>query len=376
MKKILLIFLSFLLNSTSYGEHNSIQYDLPWFPKYEVKGSDQYYKFNSKLTEDKIVKKEIKNYKKTGLISYLLYEDGIILIDEKSPEHWLTSDKGVSEEKRLLVSHSVGKSFASYITGHAICEGYIDSVDVVLDDWSILNNTLYHGQKLIDILNMTAGDQKYVGTKICQKDDELCGQKGITVVTTNIQAMMEKNFQNTKKSKSVYNYSALATGVFLNYTIFKVGDDYQKLLNKIFNEYIKVKNNIFFMRTGTDETLGSGRYTTYATRYDYLRIAKTILEDWNNDTCVGKYLKTIYERRVNKKRDKFKSTAIESYTKKYGGQFHFDVVGLTKRKILGMGGMGGQQVIIDFDRKRIIVVNSVTRHYNWKKIVYDKLKKK
>ena len=374
MKKIILVFFCFLLNSTSYGEHNSIQYDLLHAPKYEVKGSDQYYKFNSNLTEDKIVKKEIKNYKKTGLISYLLYEDGIILIDEKSPEHWLTSDK-ISEEKRLLVSHSVGKSLASYITGHAICEGYIDSVDVVLDDWSILNNTLYHGQKLIDILNMTAGDQKYLGTKIYQKDDKLYGE-GKTVVTTNIQAMMEKNFQNTKKSKSVYNYSALATGVFLNYTIFKAGDDYQKLLNKIFNEYIKVKNNIYFMRTGTDETLGSGRYTTYATRYDYLRIAKTILEDWNNDTCVGKYLKTIYERRVNKKRDKFKSTAIESYTKKYGGQFHFDVVGLTKRKILGMGGMGGQQVIIDFDRKRIIVVNSVTRHYNWKKIVYDKLKQK
>ena len=376
MKKIILIFFCFLLNSTSYGEHNSIQYDLPWFPKYEVKGSDQYYKFNSNLTEDEIVKKEIKNYKKTGLISYLLYEDGVIVIDEKSQEDWLTSDKWLSEEKRLLVSHSVGKSFASYITGHAICEGYIDSVDVVLDDWSILNNTLYHGQKLIDILNMTTGDQKYVGTKICQKDDELCGQKGTTVVTTNIQAMMEKNFQNTKKSKSVYNYSALATGVFLNYTIFKVGEDYQKLLNKIFNEYVKVKNNIYFMRTGTDETVGSGRYTTYATRYDYLRIAKTILEDWNNDTCVGKYLKTIYERRINKNRDKFKSTAIEFYTKKYGGQFHFDVVGLTERKILGMGGAGGQQVIIDLDRGRIIVVNARDRHYNWKKIVLKKLKQK
>tara|TARA_B100001057_G_scaffold108931_1_gene106827 strand:- start:49 stop:1179 length:1131 start_codon:yes stop_codon:yes gene_type:complete len=376
MKKIILIFFCFLLNSTSYGEHNSIQYDLPWFPKYEVKGSDQYYKFNSNLTEDEIVKKEIKNYKKTGLISYLLYEDGVIVIDEKSQEDWLTSDKWLSEEKRLLVSHSVGKSFASYITGHAICEGYIDSVDVVLDDWSILNNTLYHGQKLIDILNMTTGDQKYVGTKICQKDDELCGQKGTTVVTTNIQAMMEKNFQNTKKSKSVYNYSALATGVFLNYTIYKVGEDYQKLLNKIFNEYVKVKNNIYFMRTGTDETVGSGRYTTYATRYDYLRIAKTILEDWNNDTCVGKYLKTIYERRINKNRDKFKSTAIEFYTKKYGGQFHFDVVGLTERKILGMGGAGGQQVIIDLDRGRIIVVNARDRHYNWKKIVLKKLKQK
>ena len=374
--RILLIFLfSFLIFSTSYGEHQSIQYDLPSFPKYEVKGSDQYYKFNSNLTEDKIVRKEIKNYKKTGLISYLLYEDGVIVIDEKSQEDWLTSDKWISEEKRLLVSHSVGKSFASYITGHAICEGYIDSVDVVLDDWSILDNTLYHSQKLIDILNMTAGDQKYVGQKNFGKDDKLY-DKGKTIVTTNIQAMMEKNFQNTKKSKSVYNYSALATGVFLNYTIFKVGEDYQKLLNKIFNEYVKVKNNIYFMRTGTDATVGSGRYTTYVTRYDYLRIAKTILEDWNNDTCVGKYLKTIYERRINKKRDKFKSTAIEFYTKKYGGQFHFDVVGMTKRKILGMGGAGGQQVIIDFDRKRIIIVNSRDRHYNWKKIVLKKLKQK
>ena len=375
MKKLLLIiFLSFLLNSTSYGEHASWSYDLAWFPKYEVKGSDQYYKFNSNLIEDKIIKKEIKNYKKTGLISYLLYEDGIIVIDEKSPEHWLTSDK-ISEEKRLFVSHSVGKSLASYITGHAICEGYIDSVDVVLDDWSILDNTLYHGQKLIDLLNMSAGDQKYIGEKNFSNDDKLNGE-GRTVVRTYVQAIMEKNLQNTKKSKSVYNYSALTTGVFLNYTIFKVGEDYQKLLNKIFNEYVKVKNNIYITRSGTDETAGSGTYTFYATRYDYLRIAKTILEDWNNDTCAGKYLKTVYDRRINKNIGGYTTRSAAQHSKKYGGQFHFDIIGLTKKKILAMDGMGGQQVIIDFDRGRIIVVNAVARHYNWKKIVYNKLKQK
>ena len=33
----------------------------------------------------------------------------------------------------------------------------------------------------------------------------------------------------------------------------------------------------------------------YATRYDYLRIAKAIMDDYQNDTCVGKYLKEIYE---------------------------------------------------------------------------------
>ena len=61
------------------------------------------------------------------------------------------------------------------------------------------------------------------------------------------------------------------------------------------------------------------------------------------------------------------------YTKKYGGQFHFNIIGLSKKKILGMSGFGGQNIIIDFDTGRIIVVHSLDRHYNWKKIVYKKL---
>ena len=38
----------------------------------------------------------------------------------------------------------------------------------------------------------------------------------------------------------------------------------------------------------------------YATRYDYLRIAKAMLDDWRKDTCVGKYLKTIFDNRIDK----------------------------------------------------------------------------
>ena len=48
--------------------------------------------------------------------------------------------------------------------------------------------------------------------------------------------------QNTKKSKPVYNYNALATNLLMNYTIFKTGDDWQKLLNKVFNEHVRVKD--------------------------------------------------------------------------------------------------------------------------------------
>jgi len=112
-----------------------------------------------------------------------------------------------------------------------------------------------------------------------------------------------------------------------------------------------------------------------------LRIAKAIMDHWNNDTCVGKYLKTIYEQRINKNKrsydgDRSGQFDVAMYTKKYGGQFHFDIIGLSKRKILGMSGFGGQNIVIDFEKERIIVVNSRDRHYNWKKIVLKKLKQK
>ena len=42
------------------------------------------------------------------------------------------------------------------------------------------------------------------------------------------------------------------------------------------------------------------KYSFVATRYDYLRIAKAMLDDWQNDTCVGKYLKTIYKNEIPK----------------------------------------------------------------------------
>ena len=373
-KYLLIIFCCLQLNSTSYGEHQIFHYDLLHFPYYEVTGSDQYYKFDLNLTTDEEVQKEIKNYKKTGLVSYLLYENDAVVIDEKSRDYWLTSDK-ISEEKKVFKSNSVGKSLASYIVGHAICEGYIDNVDVVLDDWSVLNNTLYKNQKLIDLLNMKAGDQKYIGEKNFYKDDRL-NDEGRSVNLIYVKSLMENSFQNTKKSASVYNYSALATNVLLNYTIFKVGKDYKKLLNKIFKEHVKVKNTIYFTKSGTDDAAGSGRYTFYATRYDYLRIGKRILDDWNNDNCVGKYLKTIYDQRINKNRKEHNTQSASQYSKEYGGQFHFDIIGLSKKKILAMDGFGGQQLIIDFDSGRIIVVNSIDRHYNWKKIVHKKLKQK
>ena len=385
MKKLLaIIVLGLLLNTNAQAKHRTFDDPFYHWNRFEAKGSENHYKFQSNLREDKDVLKEIKNTKRTGLISYLLFEDDKIVIDESDIPDKTRKGKNNEAEKihnGLLQSHSMGKSLVSYVTGHAICEGYISSVDEKLTGWDVIENTLYDNQVLIDLLNMQAGDQRYVGEKIKPHEDSTLknkkwGGRKINVNTVGLKRLMKKYFQNTKKSQPVYNYSALTTNVIMNYVIFKTGDDWEKLLHKVFNEHVKVKDNVYFHQTVTYPYKGSGRYSFYATRYDYLRIAKTIMDDWNNNTCAGKYLKTIYERRINKNRKEssYEPKSAGSYSRKYGGQFHFDFSGLKKRKILGMDGMGGQQIIIDFEKKRIIVVNTLDQHYNWKKIVYKKIK--
>ena len=121
---------------------------------YETKPSSKYFKFKSDLKEVEYINKE---FNKTALLSYLLYEDGKITVDKISPKDRFGNF--VNNETRLR-SMSIGKTMVSYVMGHAICRGYIDSVDSRLNDWSLTKNTLYDNQKIIDLLNANAGDQK------------------------------------------------------------------------------------------------------------------------------------------------------------------------------------------------------------------------
>ena len=62
MKKyLLIIFLSFLLNSVSFAKHQNERYEPNGWDKFLVKGSKNYYKFQTELVEDENVKKEINN---------------------------------------------------------------------------------------------------------------------------------------------------------------------------------------------------------------------------------------------------------------------------------------------------------------------------
>jgi hypothetical protein len=345
------------------------------FDKWIILPSKMPTRFQSEIKKSEFLSKQMME---TPIVSYLYFDDGKIVYDEKSPKERFGYI--VNDTTRLL-SNSVGKSLVSYVLGHAICAGYIGSIDDKMDDWPLIENTLYHNQKLIDLLNMKARDDKYV--------DDFKGMlsTGRWYNVHSIKSFSERELKGSKPSPSwneKYRYNGFITNILMNYTIHKSGKNYQKLLNDIFNKKVGIEYSAFFFKNKWqrkdngrfDESLptlkdeeGRSWYMFYASRYDYLRIAKAILDDWHNHTCVGQYLKTLYDRKIAKNQ-KHNHPRLK-HTSHYAGQFHTNISGMTNRKIMLMEGYGGQAIMIDFDNSRIVVVNTIHTNFDWYELVHQ-----
>ena len=334
------------------GDSNTYQ-----FGRYEAKPSSKIYKFNNNAKENKFVQKEMQ---KKAILSYLYFQDDQILIDELTPKDRF-GDFVKNETK--LRSNSVGKSMVSVVLGHAICEGYIESLDSKINDWPMLKNTLYDNQKIIDFLNMNVGDYKYINDGGPVKD------YSYDVDTKSIHATINSFFRNSEKAKPKYNYTQFLPNVIFNYVKFKSGNDFQNLLDKAFQK-AGIENSVYFNKLKDSVVHGNAHNMFFASRYDYLRIAKSIIDDYQNDTCLGKYYKEIYKQRIEKKN---KGTKHEdppfSPGKSYGGYFHMDYAGLKDKVIFGMSGYGGNTLIMDMENSRIVVLNSI--HWSNKKYKYN-----
>ena len=172
-------------------------------------------------------------------------------------------------------SQSIDKSLVSYVTGHAICEGYIESVDSRLNDWSVIQNTLYHNQKLIDLLNMRAGDQQYVNKNVgfvkgpSSNRPSGAGRK-IQPQALTVQSIMLQELKNSTKVKGKYNYNNLVPNIIMTYVLYKSGDDFQQLLDDVFKKKVGIENDVFFQKNEYARKQDkSVWYQFYPTRYDY-----------------------------------------------------------------------------------------------------------
>ena len=205
----------------------------------------------------KLVEEQLKD-KKTGLVSYILFENNKILVDQNRK----------SKYRGPYPSHSVGKSLVSLVTGYAMCGGYINHTVFDRIDYPTVADTLYENQKLINLLNMQAGDDEIIGDRIGIWDSKITKNKQ-SVNTIPIKKAMKKYFKGKKglEPGKYFNYSAMTTNVIMNYVIYKTGDDWKKLLHKIFIEDAKVAKRVYFHKTLKKDKTGnrkSGEYGRYS----------------------------------------------------------------------------------------------------------------
>ena len=330
------------------------------------KGNAKKFTYEKNISSSKVDKQLSKGF----LLSYLFYDNGVIKYDGKAKKGRFKDD---ITNKTLFYTHSTGKSITSYIVGHAICDGYISSIDEIID-WPLMENTLYHGQPLRNLLNMAAGD-KHVVNKSSNRfmgSSEHHRDMGLDTIALLLQG-------TTAKENKVFYNNALAD-IIANYIVFKSGKDYDKLMKKVFQDKIKIGNEIAYEKhgqtrkykkiakyNGSPQTLAS--YSYYMTRLDFLRFAEAMMKDYQNETCVGNYLRESQQQA--KKWFKYRPTRknaqwyLHNFSKKYGSQFYFDFQGLKKRNIIGTEGYNGQNILIDLDNSRIVVTNSAAT--GWKK---------
>lgn len=309
-------------------------------------------KFNLKK-KPKFIKKIVKNMQSTGLISYLMYENGEIVIDQLSPPERFGD---LIDNDTMIYSMSLGKSLGGYLIGHAICKGYINSLSSTLADWPIVKGTLLETATVQDLINASTGDQKYI------KDNYLSSGRDIGDLT--IASITKNELANTKPAKKRFKYSQFSPNVALNYISFKTGYKFSSFMNEVLNDHVGLAGKLKMNHIGTGiESEGGIQSNFKASRYDYLRIGIAILNDWNSDTCIGNYLKDVYANRVNKG-----YIQGDGYSKSYAGFFHTNYSGISDA-VMGMDGYGGIALLINFDDNRIVYTHAVHRNYNYKSLV-------
>ena len=286
------------------------------------------------------------------------------------------------DDEMPFITNSTGKSITSYIVGHAICDGYISSMDEVID-WPIMSKTLYQGQPLSNLLNMNAGDKHTVdkvSTRVMGSTTHH-RQMGLDTIAASLEGV-------EKRGSEVF-YNNFLTDIIANYVVFKAGDNYDELIRKIFQDKVKIKFPVSCEIRAT--TLANGKRSSYfgapqtpasygykISRIDFLRVAEAMMKDYQNGTCVGKYFKDAQKQakawtkyRPNDDNAKF---WIHTHAKKYGAQFYFDFLGMSDRNIFTTEGFDGQNMMIDMDNSRIVVTNSAATAWDTRVFILNVIK--
>ena len=71
----------------------------------------------------------------------------------------------------------------------------------MIDDWPLIEGTLYHGQKITDLINMRAGDNNYAGV---DGNKQNLQKSRVSHYDVSVKNMMLHNFRYEENSVSKF----------------------------------------------------------------------------------------------------------------------------------------------------------------------------
>ena len=97
MKKILIVIFILIFGNTAYSKHKEEEQRFTGI-SYSAPGSKSYKKLDTQLIDNKLskfVQKQLDDRDKTGLVNYLLFEDGKIVISKKNYNDQIKKNKNL-----------------------------------------------------------------------------------------------------------------------------------------------------------------------------------------------------------------------------------------------------------------------------------------
>ena len=293
-----------------------------------------------------VIRKVINN---SDLLSVMYFDGDSIRTNELNKETLMPTQK--------MYSMSISKSFVGYLVGHALCDGFLGSLDDPIHKYVPETvGTVYEGVPLQDMINMSAGDSELFGGH--QSINEYA--RPILADHRSIKSFLEESQGKRRKEKASFRYSNMITDL--------VARAIDVVTPKGFAEYFFEK--IVMRGEFTSETMyfkdknnwGILFAFLYASRNDYLSFGQLIANDWISNNCSGSFLKTFYRNRVPTG-----TKLTGSSYKSYGGFFWTDKEDFNF-KHLSMLGHGGQRIIVNLDAGSVLTLHAIRNNFSTTKL--------
>ena len=312
---------------------------IPSLYKTEIVKASNPIEFPNTAQPNAAVRKMMKN---SELLSVLYFDGNSITADEANKEYNVSSTS-------KHYSMSISKSFVGYMLGHAICDGYIKNVLDPIDTYvPEAGGTVYQGESIRDLSNMTAKDAKFYTSKdngnrrYTQQVVNLKGTKPIVQLLARVKGVEQS-------SSKKFEYHNIKSDLVARAVDVSVPGGFGAFLSEKLSKPAGFSGDIHFLRDKQGWPVGLSWF--YLNRQDYLKFGIQVSKDWKAESCIGKYLRDAYANR-NK-------------SKNYGSFFWFES-GQNDLPRVEMRGHGGQRVIINTNDSSVLTYLSMRAKYSEK----------